>query len=169
MWSVGFTAPGDSFYLLFRRHCQRVFSHRYRGRRLCGPGLHSFLSMSKSPQSHNAFHCDLLALKCLGMGLAKCNSRPGADFFPWMGQAPGWLKRPAGACFGFGGKLATFAKDPAGGRTVVKMWRLCLVFLFPSLVCFSAVLSSVVPTVVAVVWLMGTPMGWWKALVGRDR
>ena len=39
-------------------------------------------------------------------------------------QAPGWLKRPAGASFGFGGKLATFARDSAGGRPVVKIWRL---------------------------------------------
>ena len=41
--------------------------------------------------------------------------------------APGWLKRPAGAAFGFGGQLVTFAKpspETAGARPTVKVHKI---------------------------------------------
>ena len=36
-------------------------------------------------------------------------------------QAPEWMKRPAGACFGFGGKLAAFktVRAESGAKQVV--------------------------------------------------
>jgi protein transport protein SEC31 len=42
-------------------------------------------------------------------------------------QAPGWLKRPAGASFGFGGQLVTFSKPPPEqqGRPIVKVQKPC--------------------------------------------
>ncbi|KAJ1471406.1 hypothetical protein T484DRAFT_1977796 [Baffinella frigidus] len=39
-------------------------------------------------------------------------------------QAPGWLKRPAGAAFAFGGQLASFSKA-SNGKSAVRLRRTC--------------------------------------------
>jgi protein transport protein SEC31 len=99
---------------------------------------------------------------CLPAVISTCSFDRSVQFYSLsgakskLGRAPKWLRKPVGAAFGFGGKLATFDNNPnaiaepkkgsaatATGSVEVKLFQVCLSALSPVL---SIALSPIVPS-----------------------